>query len=159
MYHPGRRVGCPQGPELGPVAGLGGDDGARVKDVEYNRDEEHEEGVEDVDVNLVGHELAALAVDELDDAEDGTRHDEGADGVQDEDVAAPWHGETHALGGRFAQDAVVEEGRDGDEESKDGELDEQAAHDDVAARLLLVEGVGGRHETTACGSCMSIPHF
>lgn len=114
---------------------------------EHNNNK-HEQRVKDVERPLVLQQVPIIAHGVLNDAEDGTDHDECADSVEHLEHDAP----VVAVGAGRARvvpvDAQVEDGRDDDEEAEDDDLHEEAAEDDALGELLLAlhdhhAGAGG----------------
>ncbi len=125
------------------------DDPAGVHDVENGHDEEHESGVEDVEENLGGLQVAVEALDVLDDAEDVSDQDDQRHSVQHQEVVDPGYGDGLGRGRRAVHDAIVEDARHDDEEAEEEQLHEEAAQDHVLAELETVVVFGRGHETTA----------
>lgn len=115
-------------------------------DVEQDHDDDHQHAVEEVEEDLVAHQVAGVALQVLDDAEDGPDQDQRRAREHHPHVALP--GDVDGLRGRrrVPEHAAVEDPRHHDEDAERHQLHEQPADDDVLARLELVRRVGdGEH--------------
>lgn len=128
----------------------GGNDLARVEDVEQHHGDEHERRVKAVQPALGMLQRAAKPLAVLDGAEQGPYEDEGRDGVEDKHEALPRHRDRLGRRRRLPHHAHVEDGRDNDEDGEADQLDRQTADDDVLARLETgrVLGAGEKAAST-----------
>lgn len=142
---------CPAGALAVAVHRLRTDQVVDVEDEEDGHDDGHEHGVEDVQEHLVRDEVAAVALQVLDDAEDAADHDERAGDVEDGEVAGPRDSGEGRGGGVHAGAIVVLEAlllpqmecdRRGEEEAENGDLDKQADDDDLLANIVQLERAG-----------------
>ncbi|RDW75653.1 hypothetical protein BP5796_06474 [Coleophoma crateriformis] len=121
-----------------------------VLDIEEQHRQEHQSRIKDVDIHLIAQQWPVLAHHVLDDTKDGTDHDEERGDVEDEEMPLPVDmGAESALGG-IGVHAVMENGRDHDEESEEEELDTQSSRDDILSQVHLGLLLGlGEDATTA----------
>jgi hypothetical protein len=130
----------------GALAGsLAVKDHAGVAEEEGKDGNNNEDTLEDDEGDLVGDELAVVALAQLGDTEGASAEDEdGGDGqAREEDIDAP--AETLEAAGHGVADEVVSKGNDKGKE--DNDLEDEAGHGDVDADVVAVTGLGG-HGTT-----------
>ena len=110
-----------------------------MDDIKKGHDTPYERGIKDINSRLVAWQIAVLALDVLGRAEDGAHHDKDTGQIEDEEALAPGDGWAvlvgYALGGISGEAAVAEQGDD-DETAADEELHDQAADNDVVARVF-----------------------
>lgn len=108
-----------------------------MENVVDRRYKEHENRVQHIEVHLMCLKMPPSTLNVLNCTEDGSHHDQCADGVQDVDVANPWGVDLAGGAGRaFGHFAVEKPGHD-DEESEDDELDAETADNEVAAKVAF----------------------
>lgn len=102
-------------------------------------DYSHKERIEHIEKHLVGDEITAVALEVLDDSKDAADQNNGAGGVQNVQVSPPRDGRTDTgLTIRVAE-AVVEQHRSDNKESKDTYLHKEAADDDLLPYLEKIQ--------------------
>lgn len=121
--------------------------------VKNNRNKEYEHGIKDVNIKLIGHDRSARTLDELDDTEGRPYHDQGADGIEHQDVAEPRYGQGLASWCRPQQNPAMKDSGDDNKRAEDDNLDEQTADGDAFPDVLLVFGICGRKKCAPCSKC------
>lgn len=130
---------------------LAGNNSAGMEPVVRERDAQHRQRIQTVEVHLLGLQLAGGAEDVLGHAEDTADHDEAAARVEDDEQLLPGRGERPCVVRGAREDAAVEDERDGDEEGEEEDLDGEAGDDDVLAEVEVLERLGLREDATAAG--------
>ena len=109
---------------------------ARMHHIQHRDHTEHQRRIKHIQPDLVPQEIAVVALDVLDDAEDAADHDERARGEEDEGVFAPGNagfGAGLREGCGVAVQAKVEDNGEDDEPAEEEELDREPADDDPRA--------------------------
>ena len=106
---------------------------ARVPDTKDDKDQEHRQGVEDEEHDLVRDDPAIVALEVLGDADDVADEDQGAGDVENHHVLPPRHGRVRRLERGHRVDAFVEGPGYDHEDAEDQHLEDEPAHDDPAA--------------------------
>lgn len=123
-----------------------------VEEVEHGSDHEHEDRVENIDVDFACHQRSVAACDILGHSEHRSNHNQDACSVQDPDKGSPSKcGRVAGAGGRSV-DSVMEEADDDDEDPEKGNLNGEAVDDDVLAEINITQRLGaGKY----CATCKS----
>jgi hypothetical protein len=119
---------------------------ARVDPVHDNHRDPHDQRVEDVEEDLVGHDEAVVALGVLNHSHDRTHEDQDADEVQGDHVLLP--GRSVAFGGGLLAEARVKDGCCDDEEAEDYHLHDETGDDDVVAHVDAVDVTTGEKSST-----------
>lgn len=138
----------------GLLSALQGGDLAGVLPVQIGDGTIHQSGVEDVEEDLSGLQIAVGALDELDGSEQRPDHDEETDDVEGGEVVLPSHLGAQCCSSRGLVHGAVEHERDNHEEAEPEELDDQTDNDDDVADLGEDgNGAGSAHEATSYAEC------
>ena len=109
---------------------------ARVHHIQHRDYREHQRRIKHIQPDLVPQQIAVVALDVLDDAEDTADHDERARGEEDEGVFAPGNAGLRAAlreGGGVSVQAEVEDDGEDDEPAEEEELNGEPADNDPRA--------------------------
>lgn len=119
------------------------DNSTWVEQVEEQRDQSHQQRVEDVDVKLLRLQDTIPAHDVLGDTEGGPNEDEETCRVEDVEQLLPWSRNFERLLGWVFVNSEVEDERDSHKKAKEDDLNAQSTDDYILAHLDVVSGLCG----------------
>lgn len=115
---------------------------ASMEHGEHCRNGKHQQGIQDVDIDLLLYQAAIVPLSILYHAEYRTHADKEADEIEHQDELPPWAASGLWFYSRTPWDSDVEYSSDNDKKGKKDELDAQAKQDDIVTGVKGWFGVG-----------------
>lgn len=106
-------------------------DSTRMDNIEQDHDEEHQDGVKNIQKHLVAQEVAIISLLVLHNPKEGSDQDEDACCIQGVEMASPWHLAGCRACRRVPVDPCVVDGGDDDKEAEEDNLDNQSTNHDM----------------------------